>query len=122
MSPHARSTRSGKNPHHPTVLTLNDLRVGRHIIVVHARDGIQFEGIVKSSPYIVRQQYFENAPVSRELVIDVHAIRESEQLSGPELFICDLGIGQPSSSNGKPLWSDSVYTIDARERSLLLTS
>lgn len=108
---------SSKNPLHASTITVNDLNVGRRVIVFHKHLGILHESTVVTRPYILRVKPRHIDRVANLLVVD---LLDSKQGITEPHYLNEMGV-IPFTGGGTrhPGWGYTTFTIDARKRELL---
>ncbi len=106
----------GKNPLHPSALSINDMTIGRRVLCFNTEHGILNSGTIVSRPYVETR-----SPRSIELIDDswwakTH-LKVDLQCDGytRSYFLGDLGVTQ-YAGNG---WNPANFVIDHRKEHLL---
>lgn len=100
-----------KNPRHPSALSINDLTVGRHVLLFNVNAGVTIDGIVVSLPHVMTgpmTRYWATPPV----VVDIRSTIDGLVRSN---LLTSLGV-VPLEVWG---WSQSNFVVDHRKRHLL---
>lgn len=105
-----------KNPLHPSALTLNNINIGREVILFNRINGVLHSGRVISKPYVQREVF--RGMVLVRLAVD---IRSSTDGITRAHYLTEMGVIPYHTpwSDSKWYWSKTDFTVDARKRHLL---